>query len=84
MTSDLQEIKLEEISTDKELLFGKPCNHENGIWMAKIGERWYTFRGNTQMQKDTWLSEAKTEQERWLREGCLRWFCKECGTIQEP
>lgn len=86
--SDRTRIEKEELAGKEsleEIVYpissGKKCAHNHGRWMVSIGGRIYGFRPATQLQKDIWLGEQEDEK---AAERLLRWYCFECGTLQQP
>lgn len=57
-----------------------------GAWavLCPVTNQQFLIDPPTQMQKDIWLSGAKDDAEKTERAGMLRWYCFECGTLQEP
>lgn len=70
---------LEEL--DYPLPRGEKCAHNRGRWMVELGGKVYGFRPATQIQKDIWLGDQEDQTEA-IR--LLRWYCFECGTLQQP
>lgn len=61
---------------------GEKCAHKaQGQWCIVVEGYLRVFDPPTQLQKDIWLGNM---QDRALRLGMLRWYCAECGTVQEP
>jgi hypothetical protein len=69
----------------KRFRFGDKCSHTTpGCWVVVKGAKVYGFDPPTQLQKDIWLSGARTCQAYEKRLKSLRWYCPECATIQTP
>ena len=62
------------------------CAHRgtHGQWAVAWGGRFLPFIQATNLQKDIWLHDAGSEAEQADRVGLLRWYCHECGTVQQP
>lgn len=62
------------------------CAHAgtHGQWVVAWRGRFLPFVHANNLQKDIWLHDAGSEAEQTERLKLLRWFCHECGTVQEP
>ncbi len=84
---------------DPQPVWGEKCAHgstpppgqrQTGRWAVKLEDQFYIFEPGTQLQKDLWLMSAHDGSGepdayvRVLKLGALRWYCAQCGTVQEP
>lgn len=67
-----------------EIVEAPKCEHKGGQWVVVYKNTLRLFDPPTQLQKDIWLSVAKTEKTREARLAALRWRCHTCGTVQVP
>lgn len=62
------------------------CAHKDGAWRFEFNGILYGFIPPTQLQKDIWIAEAKSNgpQGKEARVQALRWACLVCKTVQMP
>lgn len=59
--------------------------HKQGQWFVVDDDgTQYFFDPPTGMQKDMWLCTMRDRGKHAEAMSRLRWFCWECGTVQEP
>lgn len=92
-TGELVESGMKDGSTEQtyakgewEHMCGPRCEHNNGIWRFKdpVDGSLNGFVHSSQLQKDIWLGDMRAKGLEAAALGALRWFCFECGTLQEP
>lgn len=77
-------------ATDKVIETESPkCSHDSkhGQWVVAWGGKFYPFIHANNLQKDIWLGAGrnageKTNDEERIK--LLRWYCHDCGTVQQP
>jgi len=71
---------------------GVTVSWQTGQWAVKLNDEFHVFSPPTGLQKDIWLTAHSgitddSDEAAYIKSikiGALRWWCWNCGTVQEP